>query len=105
MSLDSPISSIVDNAARITGIPVAEITGETRHRSAARARYAVIWAARAAHGAMGKRIGRALGNRDRSTIETGHCRAEALRHSSSEFLKLSDRLLELANQAVAKPHD
>ena len=92
------VRKICEDAARITGLKYAEIIGQGRARELSYARFAVIYAARLAYGYSLPRIGRALGNRDHTTILSGEKRARELREQDLEFLELSERLYRLASE-------
>jgi len=73
----SVVNFLVKRAAAMVGSTPAELTGPARLKRLCRARYAVM-AAASRKGLSSVQIGRALGNRDHTTILAGLARAGEL---------------------------
>ena len=95
-----PVSAIVDDAVAITGLARGRLLGATREMGPVRIRRAIAWAAREAHGLGNVVIGRALGDRDHSTIRLGHIAAERDRATDRDFASLTEQLLTRALSRV-----
>jgi len=88
------VATIVEQVAFDTGMTVAEIVGPSRARSCFRPRAAVCWLAVKLGVNSTTGIGRALGNRDHSTVIDACRRAEEFRQRDPAFRRLTDRLLD-----------
>lgn len=86
-SMSPAISTLVKRASDLTGVRTTELTGMGRDRRLCRYRFAVMKAARA-RGYSTPRIGKALGNRDHTTIMHGLDRAEQLAATDAKFVRL-----------------
>ena len=75
-----------------TGVPATEICGPTREAHVCRPRFAVYWLCRILTGQSLPHIGRALGNRDHTTVMDGVTRAQLLRAEDEAFCALTDRI-------------
>jgi len=64
------VSALLNAAAQVTGVPVAEIIGKARHRRLVRIRQAVMFLARE-EGHTSPVVGKRLGGRDHSTVLHG----------------------------------
>ncbi|WNJ89140.1 helix-turn-helix domain-containing protein [Bosea sp. 685] len=84
---------IVAAVSAVTGIDRRDIMAETRVKDAARARFAVYWLAEKMIDISRAALGRALGDRDHSTIILGIARAEELRAQDIEFRQTTDLML------------
>lgn len=93
---DQLVDAIVRDAAYLMGLQHYDIISGTRTGALVRARFAVAWTATNAHGCSTARVGRALGDRDHSTIINALRKAEKWRKSDPSFRYLTDRLLEAA---------
>lgn len=86
------VSVLVRLAALESGLTVATLVGQSRRQRDVRIRDAVALVAREQGGLTLKQIGRALGRRDHSTINTALKRAEARRGTDPAFRLLVERL-------------
>jgi chromosomal replication initiation ATPase DnaA len=73
-----PISSIVDLVSEITGVEIKEIVSERRVAPATKARQIAMWLIRRYTPASYPRAGRALGDRDHTTVLHGIRRVDAV---------------------------
>lgn len=89
------VSQIVSAAAHMFRVSAMSITGATRVRDVCRARFAVAWVAREAFGVSSTEIGRALGDRDHSTILWAQCRAEQWRAEDDVYRCATSGLLAM----------
>ena len=79
-------------ASEATGIPVTRIKGGERAQPIATVRFAIIWVMREHSGLSLPQIGRAIGNRDHTTVMHACRRAKALRDTDPAFKALCNRL-------------
>jgi chromosomal replication initiation ATPase DnaA len=84
---------MIEVAAITFNVSVGAMTGAIRSGPMVRARFAVMWAARQLYGYSTPVIGRALGNRDHSTVISGIKRAEELREKDQDFREITDGLI------------
>jgi len=63
----APVAQALATVARRFGMTVADLTGQDRHKTVARARHVAAWVLRQ-HGLSYPEMGRALGDRDHSTM-------------------------------------
>lgn len=96
--VETPVAAIVADAAAALGLSTRAITSEMREEWLQRARIAIAWTARTAHGFTYARIARGLGRTDHTTARHAIQRAEQLRRSDRPFLLLTDQLLAAAEQ-------
>lgn len=89
------IGRIVEFASVAFGVSDGAILGPTRSGRACRARFAIAWVAREAFGLSTPAIGRALGDRDHSTVLNAQRRCEEIREQDEDYRELTDRLLAL----------
>lgn len=91
---DNPISVdlIVATVATVTEIPRAALLSPRRTYRIAQARFAIYWLARELTQMSSGAIGRALGDRDHSTVLVGIQRAEAQRARDADFRRETDAL-------------
>lgn len=82
------VQEIVQRAAMLTGLTRAEIVGDCRQRTVARARFAVCVVASRKLGRSSVAIGRALGDRDHTSILYALRRAETLVRDDEDFARL-----------------
>lgn len=82
------VQEIVQRAAMLTGLMRAEIVGDCRQRTVARARFAVCVVASRKLGRSSVAIGRALGDRDHTSILYALRRAETLVRDDEDFARL-----------------
>jgi chromosomal replication initiation ATPase DnaA len=94
-SSNQKVWRIIEFAGVAFSVSEGAILGPTRAARIVRARDAVAWVAKEAFGTSSVDIGRALGERDHSTILTAQRRAEALRATDEGFRDATDRLLAL----------
>lgn len=99
----STVSGLVALAASLRDFPHQRISSAQRDPEGAWLRFAVMWAAHRGLGATLGRIGRALGDRDHSTINYGLKRAVALRLTDPDFRQLTNTLL--ASTQPREQHD
>ena len=83
---------IVATVATATEIPRAALFSQRRTYRIAHARFAICWLARDLTAMSSGEIGRALGDRDHTTILWAIRRADALRASDAEFRRETDAL-------------
>lgn len=83
---DWRVGDLVQAASKLTGLTVAEIKGPARHRRLSRVRFAIAYVAHRHLGRSFPQIGRALGNRDHTTILQGKIRAEQLLSAKDEHI-------------------
>jgi chromosomal replication initiation ATPase DnaA len=89
------VARLIQFAAVAFGVSESMIIGPTRSHRMCRARFAVAWAAQQAFGLSSPAIGRALGDRDHTTILMAVRRANDWRAEDEEYRELTDRLLAL----------
>lgn len=89
------ISKLISTVCSAFFLSEQEIKGPRREQRLCRARFAVMWVARQGFGLSLPVIGRALGNRDHTTVISGLASAERLRDRDEEFRAVTDRLLAL----------
>jgi hypothetical protein len=94
------VTDVIRAVAMEMGIPAPDIVGHCRVPRLARARFAVAWVASRSLGHSASTIGRALGDRDHSTILYALRRADELRVADPAFLSVTDRL---AGKTQGKP--
>ena len=82
------VGALLIAASRITGVSPAMIRGKDRTPNIVRIRDAVIWCARTAHGVSQSHLGRALDDRDHSTIRIAFNRAEQRINRDGDFALL-----------------
>jgi chromosomal replication initiator protein len=78
---------MIERAAKAVGTPVDVLVGDNRARPLSHARWAVMLALWNA-GWSTMRIGRALGNRDHTTVMHGLKKARELREVDADFERL-----------------
>lgn len=88
------LAGLIDDAGRQFGVSIPELKGDGRRVAATRARFAIAWVAKQATGHSAAAIGRALGDRDHSTIIHALGRADELRATEVSFRRASDQLLD-----------
>ena len=88
--------TLLVEASEATGLPISRIQGGERSRKIATVRFAIFWVMREYSGLSLPQIGRALGDRDHTTVMHACRRAKTLRATDPEFLALCDRLAEAA---------
>lgn len=93
---------LVEMAAVTFNVPPATITGPIRSRKYVQARFAVMWVAREVFALSTPVIGRALGNRDHSTVLAGLSRCEEWRDADPDYREITDRLLAIFQPKQAK---
>lgn len=98
---ERPIAAIVADAAAALDVGSRAIVSEQRDPVLYRARFAVAWTAREAHGCTYARIGRAIGRLDHTSVRHQFRRAEQLRREDEAFRLLTDRLLAAAEERRA----
>jgi chromosomal replication initiation ATPase DnaA len=96
------IARIVDFSATAFSVAQTTIFGPTRALRVCRARFAVMWIAHQAFGFSSVVIGRAIGNRDHSTVLHAFRRVEQWREEDAEYREVTDRLLELVSPIKAR---
>ena len=79
-------------ASAATGISIPRLKGGERSKAVCMPRFAIFWLLREYSGLSLPQIGRALGDRDHTTVMHACRRAKALRVTDPEFLALCDRL-------------
>ena len=84
--------TLLAEASEATGLPISRIQGGERSRKIATVRFAIFWVMREYSGLSLPQIGRALGNRDHTTVMHACRRALVLRETDPEFRALCDRL-------------
>ena len=84
--------TLIQEASEATGISIPRLKGGERSKRIATARFAIMWTLREYSGLSLPQIGRALGDRDHTTVMHACRRARVLRESDAEFLALCDRL-------------
>lgn len=90
---DRGIADLVERVSQEMKVPAAAIVGESRVRYHAHARFAVMWLARKGYGRSSVVIGKALGNRDHSTVLHGIRRAQEMRCRNMDFRRVTSGLL------------
>lgn len=85
-------SEVVALVAYEMGLSAEEMTGDSRFRRIARARFAACWIAHSACGSSLSEIGRALGGRDHKTVVNGLGRAAELRDSDPAFRMVTSKI-------------
>ena len=95
-----PWERVLARAAAVTGVRVGEICGPSRRRDICRVRWAVVIALRGT-GLSFPRIGRRVGNRERSTIMHADREGRALMARDAAFRVLVEDLGHAARGAVA----
>jgi chromosomal replication initiation ATPase DnaA len=91
----SRMARLIETAATTFNISVGSLTGAIRSGPMVRARFAVMWVARELFGFSTPVIGRALGNRDHSTVLAGLKRAEELRREDDDFRAITDCMVAI----------
>lgn len=94
----SPMAAIIGDCAFHTDVKVASILSVRRDKAIIRARFAVCWVAREGLNYSYQMIAAPLGDRDHSTIIHACRRAEYLRATDPEFLRLTNLLITLVEQ-------
>lgn len=89
---DRSIGELIEQVAYETGVSAARIRGDRRNAPEVRARIAVCWAASELLGRSSTVIGRALGDRDHSTILSARRRADTLLGRDPAFVQLTSKL-------------
>lgn len=89
------IAAIIQDACKLLGLTSDDIVSPSRLSELVDARHAIAWAASGLGKSEGT-IGRALGNRDRSTINNSISRAEQKRAASQNFTEFTDWLFAQA---------
>jgi chromosomal replication initiation ATPase DnaA len=92
-SQSTRMARLIETASITFNVSVGAMTGAIRSGPMVRARFAVMWVARELFGFSTPVIGRALGNRDHSTVLNGLKRAEELRIEDSDFREITDGLV------------
>ena len=90
--------TLLQEASAATGITVHRLRGAERSRPISMARFAIFWTMREYSGLSLPQIGKAIGNRDHTTVMHACRRAKALRETDLEFKALCDRLEATARQ-------
>ncbi|MFC3442571.1 helix-turn-helix domain-containing protein [Sphingobium rhizovicinum] len=88
------IAAVIELVAWHTGVNRRDITGPSRARAFFRPRAAVCWLAVELKLGSTTVIGRAIGQRDHTTIIDAHRRGEDFRLRDPAFKRLTDRLLQ-----------
>lgn len=102
------IATVIEHVAFETNIERADLLGHCRKRPLAWARCSAAWLARRHTGKTMTQIGRALGNREHSTIAAAIQRASMLRLTDAYYREIIDRidaLLVEAALASVEPDD
>lgn len=99
------IGRIVEFASVAFAVSEGALLGPTRSARASRARFAVAWVAHNAFGLSSTVIGRALGDRDHSTVLSSLRRAVEMRDEDEEYRELTDRLLALVTPKRAQEEE
>jgi chromosomal replication initiation ATPase DnaA len=94
-SENKQIGRIVQFAAVAFGVSDGAILGPTRSERICRARFAIAWVAQNGFGLSSTVIGRALGDRDHSTVLAAIKRANGWRETDAEYREITDGLLAL----------
>lgn len=94
-SENKQIGRVIEFASVSFAVPEGAILGPTRSERVCRARFAIAWVAHQAFGCSSTVIGRALGDRDHSTVLSSLKRAGELREQDEEYREMTDRLLAL----------
>lgn len=90
---DRRIADLVERVADAMNVPAAAVVGESLSHDHVRARFAVMWLAKMGAGRSSVVIGRALGNRDHSTVLNGIRPARQMRSRDLEFRRVTSGLL------------
>jgi chromosomal replication initiation ATPase DnaA len=99
-SAEVAVADIIQATAFQMGLRPADLIGAGRAARFVRARFAVAWVAQTVCGHSLKRIGRALGGRDHTTIINAVARAEQLLLVDPAFRLLTQRLADAARRAA-----
>lgn len=94
-SENKQIGRIVRFAGVAFSVAEGSILGPSRSARLCRARFAIAWVAHQAFGLSSVVIGRALGDRDHSTVLSAIRRAEEWRAGDEDYRQITDRLLAL----------
>jgi chromosomal replication initiation ATPase DnaA len=89
------IGRVVEFAAVAFAVSDGAILGPTRAARVVRARDAIAWVADQAFGTSSVAIGRALGERDHSTVLAALRRAQQWREADDDYREITDRLLAM----------
>lgn len=92
------MADIIVMAEALFEVRTADLISTRRDKLICRARFAVMWVARQALPYSLPMIGRALGNRDHTTIMSGIRQADRLRKRDIDFLKATDAMLAEAER-------
>ena len=84
--------TLLQEASEATGISGARLRGGERSKRIAVTRFAIMWTLREYSGMSLPEIGKAVGNRDHTTVMHACRRAKALRATDPAFKALCDRL-------------
>lgn len=94
-SENKQIGRIVQFASVAFGVSDGAILGPTRSERICKARFAIAWVAQEGFGLSSVAIGRALGDRDHSTVLAAIKRANAWREADPDYREVTDGLLAL----------
>jgi len=91
---DRSVAAMIRWVAFETGLRGDAIRGNDRRAAHARARFAVFWGARELRELSFAKIGRAVGDRDHSTVVSGYRRALEMRERDPAFRLLTNRMID-----------
>jgi hypothetical protein len=94
------VRTLIDRAARLTGVSTALICGSAKTSAVVRARDAIAWVAHHALGVSSTLIARRMGGRDSSSISHPLRRAGARRIADATFRELTDQLVTAVREAT-----
>lgn len=98
----SRMKSLIAFVANVSGVSADDIKSPVRSRKLVLLRYAIAWAAREHYDLSYPAIGRAMGDRDHTTIRNLHSRAKELQDQDPLFRTNLERIARFITAQKAK---